>query len=102
MEYEASGEDYILTTEQNIAEQNGMRSSHVKGHYLVFPEAGDRYDFRDATEPVWVCGKPYSTVANGESSSIDVRGKQIDITNVRKGDASEFAEITFWSLLFRR
>ena len=94
-EYEASGEDYILTTEQNIAEQNGMRPSRVKGHYITFPEAGYTYDFRDATEPIWVCGKPYTTVVNGQSSPINVQGKRIRIRGVNKGDATEFARIWF-------
>ena len=94
-EYLARGEDYIFTTEQNIAEQNNMCPSRVKGHYIAFPTTGDVYDFCDAIQPVWVCGKSYSTVGNGGSSSIDVQGKKIEVTKVRKGDVTEFAQICF-------
>ena len=94
-EYIARGEDYILTTEKNIAEQNGMHRSHVKGHYIKFPVSGDVYDFSGASEPVWIGGIPYDTCVNGFSSSVNVQGEIIEITNIRKGNATEFAEIDF-------
>ena len=93
-EYMAMGEDYILTTEQNIAERNNMLLMLDRKHYLVVPKVGDRYDFRDAKEPVWVCGKPYNTM-NGRSGPINVQGKKIEIVDVCKGNMTEFARITF-------
>ena len=95
VEYIARGEDYILTTEQNIAEKNNMHRSHVKGHYIKFPQSGDVYDFTEALEPVWVGGKSYNTCVNGYSSPENVQGEIIEITQVNKGDATEFAEICF-------
>ena len=93
--YVATGEDYILTTEKEVAEKNGMQCLHVKGYYIMFPENGHVYDFRDATSPVWVCGKPHTTTVNYESSPIDVQGKKIEITDVCAGDDTKSATIIF-------
>ena len=94
-EYIARGEDYILTTEQNIAEKNNMHHSLVKGHYIKFPSRGDVYDFTDALKPVWVCGEKYNTCVGGYSSPVNVQGEIIEITSVCKEDATEFARICF-------
>ena len=94
-EYIAIGKDYILTTEENIAEKNNMHRSLIKGRYIVFPNCRDVYDFTDAQEPVWVGGKTYNTCVNGYSSPVNVQGEIIEITKVCKCDATEFAEICF-------
>ena len=91
----AIGEDYILCYEKNVAEKNGMRPSHVRGHYIKFPEVGDVYDFRGAEDQVLVCGRPYDTLANGTSCPHDVRGKMIRVTKVHRGDEREFAAIEY-------
>ena len=106
-EYIAQGENYILTTEKEIAAKIGMRFSRFREdysgfseiddmyEYIVFPESGCIYDFTDAKQPIWVCGEPYHTCAKGNSRPVNVQGEIIEITNIRKGNVTEFAEIDF-------
>lgn len=89
------GTNYIICYEKAIAEQNDFRQSLMRSHYIKTPTAGDEFDFKQATLPVYVGGYPYRTVACGDSSSIDVGGKVIKITKVSSGDKTEFAKITF-------
>jgi hypothetical protein len=101
----ARGMDYILTTEREVAYcstekpflQPSYCASHVPGRYISFPKVGDEYDFTDAKEAVWVCGRYYSTPA-GSSSPIDVKGKKIRILSVSKGSVYFFSRITFETL----
>ena len=93
----ACGEGYIITTDKKVAEKNGMRYLYVDGEYsyVVLPENGHVYDFRGATSPVWMCGKPYTMNASGECSPIDVQGKRIEIIDVCIDDDTNSATVIF-------
>ena len=91
----AIGEDYILCYEKDVAEKNGLKASHRKGHYIKLVHKGNVFDFTQAKSPVLLGGIVYSTVACGVSSPRDVKGLIIRITKVYRGNATEFSKIEY-------
>lgn len=87
----ATGNGYILLEESFP----GAHESHVPGHFLLYAEAGEVLDFSACQKKVWVCGTPYNTTANGDSSPQEVSGKKIQIIKWTAGAPEYFAVIKF-------
>lgn len=86
----ATGTGYI----QVPLESKYGRVSNTGRCKLIFPRAGEVYDFTDHAY-AWVCGTQYETTANGWSDPVNVAGKKIRITKKIPGDPYSFAIIYF-------
>lgn len=86
----ATGAGYI----QVPLESKYGRVSNTGRCKLIFPRAGEVYDFTTHAY-AWVCGAQYDTVANGLSDPFNAAGKKIRITKKIPGDPYNFSQIYF-------